>query len=310
MCIFGDMMDTPDQITPANSAPAAENSASTSQTASDTEAFGQALADRESKTDRTVADDTGKKPGSEPRPDGVQKETGKETGTDTASEPPAPKKNSPETGESGKQNNSANAERRIRNKHRYDAMNKRMKELEDELDYYRKYAEEHPEAEMQVRAASQQIQGRMQDMQAMQMDHKFNEYYDTAVRTFGAEGAEKFVADSQRYARQVNEQEPVVRQFINRPYGQILLREWFDRMDVPQNAQEWSQFTDYEKQKALTGIYNAITGAFQRIKERPKQTAAQPPKNVPLPGSGRDSNGTPPADDFALAWQDALNRRK
>src|SRR5574344_2159389 len=92
-------------------------------------------------------------------------------------------------------NNSANAERRIRNKHRYDAMNKRMKELEDELDYYRKYAEEHPEAEMQVRAASQQIQGRMQDMQAMQMDHKFNEYYDTAVRTFGAEGAEKFIAD-------------------------------------------------------------------------------------------------------------------
>ena len=61
-------------------APAAENSASTSQTASDTEAFGQALADRESKTDRTVADSAGKKPGNEPHPDDVRKETGKAMG--------------------------------------------------------------------------------------------------------------------------------------------------------------------------------------------------------------------------------------
>lgn len=245
-------------------------------------------------------------------------------------------------GASNRSQNSLNAERRIRNKHKREAMQQRIDEMQQELDYYRQYVAQHPEQQAQIEPLSQQLQGRLRDMQAIEQSEAAQDYYERAVQTFGPQIAEKFIENSKRYADFVNRREPVVRQFIGRPYGQILLYEWMERMDKNEKLRnEWFTLTDYEKQKALSILYGNITNALNQRKggtngngasngnggngqnggqnggssnplTNPANTAQnlQAPQSVQVPNSGRDTGGLTPSDDFLANYEEAKRRRR
>ena len=248
-------------------------------------------------------------------------------------------------GASNRSQNSLNAERRIRNKHKREAMQQRIDEMQQELDYYRQYVSQHPEQQAQIEPLSQQLQGRLRDMQAIEQSEAAQDYYERAVQTFGPQIAEKFIENSKRYADFVNRREPVVRQFIGRPYGQILLYEWMERMDKNEKLRnEWFTLTDYEKQKALSILYGNIANALNQRKggtngngasngnggngqnggqnsgsSNPPMNPTNPanpaqnfqaPQSVQVPNSGRDTGGTTPSDDFLANYEEAKRRRR
>lgn len=297
-------------------------------TASDDDLFGQALSERQKARSESPKDEF---------------ESGSSTDKNdsdknTPTRHKAPKENHDDKS-GGKTDvkqtqNSLNAARRIKNKRCFDTLNSRISALEEELEQYKEYADAHPEMKLRADAAAEQTRGRIDDLRAVKQQQQAQDYYDDATQTFGAQDAEKFMQDSARYAQQVNEREPELCKFINRPYGKILLREWFDKMDRPDLNEQWERLTPYEKQIALTHDYNKIIGVFQRIETRkksgsqqsnggnPSATAANPglhiepsnpsanPQDVPVPGSGRNVNGTPGPDEFGMAWQEAVNRRR
>lgn len=328
----------------------------------DDDLFGQALAERQTAKEAQFASEHPDFKGSQHKSD----QSAGHTDPDTPNSVPTPKTNgtgSQETGVedngnpqnfenggsgqnqnpddaqngvSNRSQNSLNAERRIRNKHKREAMQQRINELQQELAYYRKYAEEHPDQQAQVEPLSQQVIGQLRNMQAVVQSEAAQDYYDRAVSTFGPEIAEKFIESSKRYADFVNRREPVVRQFIGRPYGQILLYEWMERMDKNEKLRnEWFTLTDYEKQKALSILYGNITKALSQRKAGGNGNGAgqgnggngqnggsnsqnpqnpnpqnQQPQPVAVPNSGRDQGTPTPADDFLANYEEAKKRRR
>lgn len=321
---------------PSSTPSSSGSDSSTSSPASDDDLFGQALSERQkARSESSKNDDPDMfKPDSSTG----KNDLGKNTPDHRQANRNAPEEK-PDDKSGGKTDvkqtqNSLNAARRIKNKRRFDTLNGRISALEEELEQYREYADAHPEMKLRADAAAEQTRGRIDDLRAVKQQQQAQDYYDDATQTFGAQDAEKFMQDSARYAQQVNEREPELCKFINRPYGKILLREWFDKMDRPDLTEQWERLTPYEKQVALTHDYNKIIGVFQRIEARkksgsqqsnggnPSATAANPglhiepsnpsanPQDVPVPGSGRNVNGTPGPDEFGMAWQEAVNRRR
>jgi hypothetical protein len=79
-------------------------------------------------------------------------------------------------------------------------------------------------------------------------------------------------------------------------------------MDQPALRNEWNSLTSYKKGQILDNFYTAIS---QKIAGRSTSPAAPAPKpNIPVATGGRNANGTPPADDFGLALQSAMNNFK
>jgi hypothetical protein len=98
-------------------------------------------------------------------------------------------------------------------------------------------------------------------------------------------------------------------------------------------AARWKSLNSYEKSKILDSYYSQLEKFGNDYAEgkidangnpvnagtpnpaTPTQTQTQtpqqtPPQNVPVPGSGRDTNTMPPTNNFALALQDAMNKRR
>ena len=196
--------------------------------------------------------------------------------------------------------NNRNAQRRIRQRN---ATNKRIAELEAEIaklkgkdDDYSKFRQ-------------QQLADRIGDMEAMSQDEQTNEFVDRATEFFGAE-TEQFMQDTYRYAEYVNNNEPDLLLYAQRTYGPILLHEWYKRMDNPTLRQQWMGMTRYEKNMVLHKYYTEIekiVTAYNsgKLQAPPKQTQ---PKNVPIPGGGRQTPSTDPTDDFGVEFGKAEAR--
>lgn len=205
-----------------------------------------------------------------------------------------------------RQQNFLAAQRRFRQKRENARTRERIEQLNKERQELLNKNDE------QSAVLAHQKESQMADLLAMEQDRAYNEWCDAAYDTFG-EDAEKFIADSKRYSQYVMKHEPDVAAMTDKPYGQLLLRAWMNRMDNPTSRQQWLNCDTFEKQKILHSLYDQIAkmvnngGAAQ-----PPQQTTQPPQqtpqvNVPVPGSGRDTNNIPPNNDFGMQLQQAAN---
>lgn len=157
------------------------------------------------------------------------------------------------------------------------------------------------------------------------------EWEREAYEMFTPQDAAQFLADTKTYGDWINKNEPELRQYMNRPYGRYLLKGWLDKVaKVPANADKWQAMNPYQKYQMLEKHYKELekfgedyaAGKVQIGNQTAPQTAPQnqaqsqghgqpqQPQDVPVPGSGRNTNNMPPSDNWGLMLQDAENRRK
>lgn len=253
--------------------------------------FGAALDAANERRAEKPAEDTDPKPS-----------TG-EQGTGEHGEPPQ----STVDDKTRRQQNNLNAQRRIRQSRERRQANtqQRVNELEQRAQ------------ELEAAGDNDSAQGlrdRAGDMQAQLADQQLNSFYDRVVDEMGEENADAIVENTLRYSRYVNANEPELLKLSHRPGGIRLLHEWCRRMDVPELRQQWLGMIPAEKQATLMKFYNQIIGKEQvpgNGGSQPQPSEAPKPQvsNAPVPGSGRDTKGVPPEDDFGLLLQQARNRR-
>ena len=198
-----------------------------------------------------------------------------------------------------KQNNWSNGQRRIQQRQ---SLKARVKELEARLAEYEGKDDDYSKFQ------SQQLQDRIDDMNAISADAEANDFANHASQFFGDE-TPAFMSNVYRYARYVNANEPDLLRYTQREYGPILLHEWMQRMDNPQLRAQWLQMTAYEKGRVLDNFYKQIG---QVISQYGKGQAPAPAakQSVPVPNGGRQSPGAPATDDFGIALGQAFNRHK
>lgn len=201
-----------------------------------------------------------------------------------------------------KQNNWSNGQRRIQQRQ---SLKARVKELEARLAEYEGKDDDYSKFQ------SQQLQDRIDDMNAISADAEANDFADHASQFFGDE-TPAFMSNVYRYARYVNANEPDLLRYTQREYGPILLHEWMQRMDNPQLRAQWLQMTAYEKGRVLDNFYKQIGQVISQYGKG--QATAQAPTarqtSVPVPNGGRQSPGAPATDDFGIALGQAFNRHK
>ena len=198
------------------------------------------------------------------------------------------------------QRNNANAQRRIRSRN---AMSRRIAELEAEIDRLKGKDDDYS------KFRTGQLTDRIDDMRAIQADDETNAFIENAQQWFG-DDTQKFLQDTSRYANYVNNNEPDLLNYAQREYGPILLHEWYKRMDNPQLREQWMQMTRYEKNMVLHRYYTDISKIVNAVNSGAfRQPGAKPtPKDVPIPGSGRQTPSSEPSDDFGVELQRAMGR--
>ena len=199
-----------------------------------------------------------------------------------------------------KQNNWSNGQRRIKQRQ---SLKARIKELEARLAEYEGRDDDYSKFQ------SQQLQDRIDDMNAISADAEANDFADHASQFFGDE-TPAFMSNVYRYARYVNANEPDLLRYTQREYGPILLHEWMQRMDNPQLRAQWLQMTAYEKGRVLDNFYKQIGQVISQYGKGQAPAPAAKPQNVPVPNGGRQSPGAPATDDFGIALGQAFNRHK
>lgn len=198
-----------------------------------------------------------------------------------------------------KQNNWSNGQRRIQQRQ---SMKARIKELEARLAEYEGKDDDYSKFQ------SQQLQDRIDDMNAISADAEANDFADHASQFFGDE-TPAFMSNVYRYARYVNANEPDLLRYTQREYGPILLHEWMQRMDNPQLRAQWLQMTAYEKGRVLDNFYKQIGQVISQYGKGQAPAQARQ-TSVPVPNGGRQSPGAPATDDFGIALGQAFNRHK
>lgn len=201
-----------------------------------------------------------------------------------------------------KQNNWSNGQRRIQQRQ---SLKARVKELEARLAEYEGKDDDFSKFQ------SQQLQDRIDDMNAISADAEANDFADHASQFFGDE-TPAFMSNVYRYAKYVNANEPDLLRYTQREYGPILLHEWMQRMDNPQLRAQWLQMTAYEKGRVLDNFYKQIGQVISQYGkgQAPTPTAKRLQQSVPVPNGGRQSPGAPATDDFGIALGQAFNRHK
>lgn len=199
------------------------------------------------------------------------------------------------------QQNWNNGARRIQQRQSAKA---RIRELEARLAKYEGKDDDYSKFQ------TEQLQDRIDDMRAMDADADANEFATQAQQWFGPD-TEKFMQDTYRYAPYVNQNEPDLLKYAQRPFGMILLREWYDRMDNPELRQEWLGFTPVEKGLVLKNFYEQIETMVKNYGKKPEgKQRMQPKRDVPVPAGGRQSSAGVPTDDFGIALTDAFNKHR
>ena len=230
-----------------------------------------------------------------PSTENVDVNTQQQTAEPVAESTPAPQQ---EQVREPKQNNWSNGQRRIQQRQ---SLKARVKELEARLAEYEGKDDDYSKFQ------SQQLQDRIDDMNAISADAEANDFADHASQFFGDE-TPAFMSNVYRYAKYVNSNEPDLLRYTQREYGPILLHEWMQRMDNPQLRAQWLGFTAYEKGRVLDNFYKQIGQVISQYGKG--QAPAKQQQNVPVPNGGRQSPGAPATDDFGVALGQAFNRHK
>lgn len=249
--------------------------------------------------------------------------------------PPTPADDKPDAEKERKERNRYFAQRRIaakeERKRRYE---EDMKRLQQERDAY---ADEKGEYHNPQMAAVKEDQ--IRELEIARVREAQQEWESEAYDLFSPEDAKTFVEDSRNLADWINNREPELTTYLNRPYGKHLLKGWFDKVAKNEQASnKWNTLNSFEKSRILDKFYNELESFGRRYANgeidatgkpiqknpapntnpnstpnpAPAQTQPQQtqPTNVPVPGSGRDTNTMPSTDNFGLALQTALNRRR
>ena len=218
--------------------------------------------------------------------------------------------------ENQRDNNFRNMSRRIRQRESFNRVNSRIQQLR------REQKELLDTQDPQSILLAHQKGSEIENLEALQQDAAYNDWAQRAGECFGA-GADAFLEQSERFGEYVNNNEPEIVSYIDRPYGMFVYKSWMDQMANGDFRNRWVGLTAYEKGAVLNTIYKQIinfANGAQQQPQPPVQTPApqapagnQPsqsaPANVPVPGSGRTSNQIPSPGSFGEALENALNKR-
>lgn len=221
---------------------------------------------------------------------------------------------------SRKENSRKFYELRQRRKQEATALRRQIADLEKKRDELLKDTQ-NPNAKEQA----DRLDERIDDMSALAYDQQVKQFEDEVYETFGQEYGESFIALHKKYAGWVNEHEPEVLDYANRPFGKIFLAEWYNRIDKsPKLRKSWESYNGYEKNVALSKLYRKVvqvmegngqpTGQTQKGSGAAGATGNSTPANIPTPSGGRGgaSRSAPSADDFGaqLDFIEQRDRRK
>lgn len=179
-------------------------------------------------------------------------------------------------------------------------------------------------------------QDQIRELEIQQVREAQEEWEREAYELFSPEDAKSFIDDTKRLGDWLNNKEPELLSYLDRPYGKLMLKGWIDK--IAKNgelADKWESLNPFEKYKIIDKYYSQlekfgedyaagkvdITGkpvgkqapAQQATQsQQPTQPQTQTPNvpNAPVPGSGRDTNTMPPSNNFGLMLQDAINKRR
>lgn len=183
------------------------------------------------------------------------------------------------------------------------------------------------EGENQNPTMAQVKEDQIRELQIQMVREVQAEWEKEAREMFTPEDAEQFLKDTRTYGDWINQNEPELRQYIDKPYGRYLLKGWLDKVAKnPANADKWEAMNPYQKYQMLEKHYRELEkfgedyaagkvkiGVQQpNVQPQPQtqQTATPQQRDVPVPGSGRNTNIMPPSDNWDLMFQSAENKRK
>lgn len=155
-----------------------------------------------------------------------------------------------------------------------------------------------------------------------------DEWQREAYEMFTPDDAKQFLEDTKTYADWINKNEPELRQYMNRLYGRYLLKGWLDKIAKnPDNADKWESMNPYQRYQMLERNYKELekfgedyaagkvqigvqdgqqpNGGQTQQSQQPQQT-----QDIPVPGSGRNTDTEPPSDNIDLLYDRAMNKRK
>lgn len=150
-----------------------------------------------------------------------------------------------------------------------------------------------------------------------------NEFVEECYNVFQDEKVvQEFVSDVQQLSWWLNNKEPELGQYIKKPYGKLVLKGWIDKIvKIPDAADWWQSLTSFEKYRHLDRYYKEFANYIEKGKlpegvgNKPQSTVSnqqvkQPRQvatpDVPVPGSGRNTNNMPPSNNFALELEKAM----
>ena len=221
-------------------------------------------------------------------------------------------------GENRGSDNYRAASRRHRQRETNTRVNARVEQLTKDRDELLRTGDE------QSILLAHQKNSEIENLLALQADAAYQEWADRASEAF--EDADVFLEQSERFGDYVNKHEPELQQYIDRPYGLHLYRSWMDQMENGNFRTKWVGLTQFEKGAVLNRIYQQIVGfANGKGVQAPAQAgqaapsgqtpvqqtqqSQQPPVNIPIAGSGRETNIIPSPDSFSEALNNAAARR-
>jgi hypothetical protein len=200
--------------------------------------------------------------------------------------------------------NNANAQRRIESGHQ--RLRDKIDSLEAEINKLK--TDGSPASYLEQRSLERQRDTYREIVSSADADR----FTDHASETFG-DSAPDFMRETYKWSRHVNANEPELRSYVGRPYGIVMLREWYKRMNVPSLMEEWSGMTSYEKGKVLDGFYGQMLEIARKIGQEQHGGGTVPPSranmpNIPAVSGGRNTDVAGASDDFGIALQSAFNK--
>lgn len=259
----------------------------------------------------------------------------------TNSEPPAERGvNGGEPGSKGNTGNRDDAERRAWNRQqaamRIARKQERQRLYQEELDRLNREKEAfEQEGENQNPTMAQVKDDQIKELNIQMVRELQQEWQREAYEMFTPEDAQQFLEDSQKYADWINRNEPELSKYINRPYGRYLLKGWFDKVAKnPELADKWESMNPYQKYQMLEKHYRELekfgedyaAGKVQigvqgqqnqqqsqtngDGQQSTQQSQVPQPKDIPVPGSGRNTDTEPPGDNIDLLIDRAMQKRK
>lgn len=178
----------------------------------------------------------------------------------------------------------------------------------------------------------------LRELEIAQIREAQAEWEREAYELFSPGDAATFIEDSKKLGDWLNNNEPELCSYIDKPYGKHLLKGWMDKIAKNKAAaDQWQALNSFEKYRLIDKYYKEIEKfgedyAAGRInadgtqkqpgtqapnpQQTPQTGAPQttppnptPQVDIPVPNSGRDTNTMPPSNNFALMLQDAMNKR-